>query len=99
MGYYAAGGYYQAGGFGKFFKKAVRATTKFSSFVAGNALAQSAIGFIPGGSTIMTGIRGVNMLRAGGTGGGATASAIAQSMPGHPVTQVRARRKYRRRRR
>lgn len=92
MGYYAAGGYYSAGGYyaaGGFFKKLIRGATKLSSFVTKNPLVSAVVGAVPFGGDILTGMKVVNGLGSIGGGGRGAAAAIADSMPGHPVTLAR----------
>jgi hypothetical protein len=81
MGYYAAGGYYPGGGFFSKIGKAIGRINvgKLTSFVAKTPLLQSAVGFIPGGSTILGGLGAVTAM-----GAPSQKAAVATSNVGTP---------------
>lgn len=83
MSYYSAGGYYEAGGFS--FKKLGRWAKKQAGGTLGKLALNAVAGFIPGGSTILTGL---NSIKAAVSP--AKAAAVATSNVGTPGANAAA---------
>lgn len=88
MSYYAAGGYYQAGGFS--FKKLSHWVGK----VASNPIISTALSFIPGAGTIVSGLQVLDQV--GGTSKAHAVAASTHGTPGHNAAYGRHPRRPRR---
>ena len=78
MSYYSAGGYYGRGGFS--FKKLTHWVGHVASVAVHNPIIQGAIGLIPGGGTVLSGLQVADQVSAAVS----VPHAIATSNPGTP---------------